>query len=97
MKISVEKSRHNNMESENFHALEEEEERDTMECPYKRFKFDSDDDEPSFVATIENSNEKDNSIGDNGGNQQETAVPSEVPSEVDVLDETGDVGSENGE
>lgn len=80
------------MENENFHALEEKEE--TMECPYKKFKFDSDDDEPSFVTTIEDSNEKDNSIGDNnGGNLQESAVPSGF----DGLDENGDAGSENGE
>lgn len=72
------------MENENFHVLEEEEK--TL-CPYKKFKFD---DGPSFVTAIENnSNEKDNSIGDNGGIQQESAEPSEF--------DGPDCESENGE
>lgn len=93
MIISVEKSRHINMESENFQSTEEKEERETMECPYKRFKFDSDeDDEPSFVTTVEESNEKNNSLGDNGGDQLENSKDKSEFNGVEEID-----GSENGE
>lgn len=98
MIISVEKSNHIKMETEIFQVLnEQEEERGAIECPYKKFKFDSDEDnaDASFVTKVENSKEGDNSNGDNDGIHQESLQAGKTP--FDGLDETGDVGSENGE
>lgn len=86
------------METENFHVLEDEKEEEQnllMECPYKKFKFDSDEDhdDASFVTTIEDPKEKDNSNGDDAGNHQEGL---QTGTTFDGLDETGDIGSENG-
>lgn len=86
------------METENFHVLEkpEREQDSPMECPYKKFKFDSDEDheDASFVTTIEDPKGKDNSNGDDGGNHQE--MQQAGAAEFESLEETGDVGSENG-
>lgn len=101
------------METENFHVLEEkEEERDIIECPYKKFKFDDDtfniDEDASFVTKNENPSPMDTSI--NGGgvgiyNPQELKLdvnrePVVEPMGDRVDDEAeadGEPGSENGE
>lgn len=85
------------MDSENIEFRDEEEEdRGIMECPYKKFKFDSDvefnDDDVLFANPVEDPRNTD-SIGDDND------IQPAAPPEYDALDEMGEADgmSENGE
>lgn len=81
---------------------EEEEEADNMEalgCPYKKFKFDSDEHlDASFVTTIGDPNDINSNGGENGSQPvAQNASEIEIVDETVEIDNEADVGSENGE
>jgi hypothetical protein len=101
--VSVEKSKHIKMETQNDNAAaatKEEEESTIRECPYKRMKMDGESDSPigeALVSVTSLENPKD--LSSNGGDDGEKL---QVDTSDDFVEEGGEEGepdgdSENGE